>query len=1396
MVCLNLRLMKIISKQFSFLLFFTLLVWSGLYAEPPGVDLPLAEWEFTSHGNFLGHIDRRGLYQIRHPFEPAAAGDHGSAKKEVYLPESMKPPYILRFYMSDNIYGQDIHPKAAADVRVGHRFNQVLINGEVVWSRDISVNTPLKDPEYFLVDITPHVKENRKFNLSFRSWQAVDSSEENPGDFVRLGMYAGTTRTWETFPREKYASRSYWGDFAVYSGDPDLVERKVPAWEPEITVKNPHLAWKVNPAERVEILLKTEKQHLLSGEWAWPVSQGIPFPMGALDDVSGIMLVSPGGEESSADFTVMNRWPDGSLRWVLLDTLLPPGVHGNYRLSYGTRIESGSKVPPKNPVSVGTGSFRMENGLILVEWENENGRPDNLIVRLNGGKTIIKGQQPYMVSASGKNFSVAWEKREWISVSPYRAEMAISGKLIAEDGDTYGSCRLRIGMYAGSPLVRILYTIVNKRSEPVPGDQADEKRIRESRGLAGSHRPVTATVASYGLRLLLPSGVDGKEAEGWITAGTSRGWVTGTLRYFRHIWPSGLSADSRGLDFKLFKPGDERMAEYRTYPGEAKTHEIWLALTEERPTKDNCRKLAGLVETPPRFDSSGLVRESCVWGEMPVAGEDENLEIYSLLIERVLAPYYNNTLGGIRLYGGYDGGLNFYWNGLDSMYKLYAMTGERKWYDWAERSIRYYMDICTVHWTPDGRFVGGKNRSADKFFRVTLLHQYTHPLFDHWNMTGDIDGLTLGKANADLIMANEHMVREAAVSSYARAQGWPLIAMVRALQETGDSRYGEYAEKLVDIALGMMEQRRGARLQRHGSHSHFGIVPFVSAILASGLRHYHLWTGDERAAKALVQIAESIYAEMHEPYHSKTFPDIDYYYSPTIYLNREPITGLNLNIVSAQAYAAYITCDRELADIAWRSWRAYVHNGSKHGDWGTPGYLYDLHAALYWLARAPVPDRKLDVEAGQLWRYETGAEEIWFNLEEKSDIGLKLKWSVYEYPYQVADTAHALKNWREYLGKRGIQGEIILMDAFGNIVSSCPLDFSKHPDGAVVNINVSDMNPGVYRLAVRKAGAVPVQLRLQAIHPKTLGWVLPLDRGYIHGGTRYFFRVPHGTEEMEVVFKLLAPWQKETVTLFDAKEKKVRETEAPTGQLAWKIPLPSRSGGETWSLRQSSSNNILLRITGVGVVSLMEEAIFQPSAVFPRDVPETPVSPPDFSGQTIKLRVGETLRVPRGQKTGDGVYSNVHVGEGTIEFWICIDAHADELWNMMFLNGGRMSLYHRGYAGTYFYVGGEGVQSSFVFRPGTWYHVALTWYMGKNGEKPRLNLFVDGISMMGRRMSGMPIGLSPGDEAADWTGSEIRIGGQAGIRIAGLRISSSDRSTELEKGLLSPEPGRNTLYFK
>ncbi|MFH0792497.1 MAG: hypothetical protein V2A74_00530, partial [bacterium] len=70
---------------------------------------------------------------------------------------------------------------------------------------------------------------------------------------------------------------------------------------------------------------------------AQPITSGVTLPQGAVTDVGQLVFREPGGAETPTQFLRTARWPNGTIKWVLLDfqASLPPGATRQYELRSG-----------------------------------------------------------------------------------------------------------------------------------------------------------------------------------------------------------------------------------------------------------------------------------------------------------------------------------------------------------------------------------------------------------------------------------------------------------------------------------------------------------------------------------------------------------------------------------------------------------------------------------------------------------------------------------------------------------------------------------------------------------------------------------------------------------------------------------------------------------------------------------------------------------------------------------------------------------------------------------------------------------------------------------------------------------------------------------------------------
>ena len=80
----------------------------------------------------------------------------------------------------------------------------------------------------------------------------------------------------------------------------------------------------------------------------WPVTRGVPMLEGTLRETDGLAVVDPEGERVPAQFRVLGRWADGSVKWLLVDFQAKADSSGT--ATYNLMDESAGEAPaPRRP---------------------------------------------------------------------------------------------------------------------------------------------------------------------------------------------------------------------------------------------------------------------------------------------------------------------------------------------------------------------------------------------------------------------------------------------------------------------------------------------------------------------------------------------------------------------------------------------------------------------------------------------------------------------------------------------------------------------------------------------------------------------------------------------------------------------------------------------------------------------------------------------------------------------------------------------------------------------------------------------------------------------------------------------------------------------------------------
>ncbi len=370
-----------------------------------------------------------------------------------------------------------------------------------------------------------------------------------------------------------------------------------------------------------------------------PATFGIPLPRGRWSERGNLRLETPEADALPLQVEVTDRWPDGSARWILADTLVPIGIHpgDELRLVIGEGRGDGdaASVGGRDAVRVvgeSASAVEVDTGAMHIRFERGHGFPF-AVAGIRGAQLDIERSKLVLEDASGRSWigvirEIAVEAR-----GPVRACVRLRGAFEA-DGAAPGAgapppleLEARAHVYAGRSSVRLLFTLRNPRRASHPGghwelgdvgsvllrdltlelalprcttiawraEQAlpvTERReaqleiVQESSG--GEHwqsrvhldrdRKIPPAFRGYEERVAGDTR-RGLRASPWAALHDGEGGVAIHPRWFWQNFPMAIAAAPRALALRLFPRSSSSLHEIQG--GEQKTHEFTIALGAE-----------------------------------------------------------------------------------------------------------------------------------------------------------------------------------------------------------------------------------------------------------------------------------------------------------------------------------------------------------------------------------------------------------------------------------------------------------------------------------------------------------------------------------------------------------------------------------------------------------------------------------------------------------------------------------------------------------------------------------------------------------------------------------------------------------------------------------------------
>jgi hypothetical protein len=217
----------------------------------------------------------------------------------------------------------------------------------------------------------------------------------------------------------------------------------------------------------VPIRLAIPKRHGLARRRNEPITLGVPFPSGVCADADAVSLEDGHGTVVPLQVRPLDRWPDGSLRWALLD--------------FQATIESTSDVfalhirpQRRHAVPAGGMQSRQNDDTIDVDTGRARftfSRRGTVLLReigVNGNSIIAPARTGFSVRSDRGECRVQFDDVSIEEAGAIRIVVLARARVL-EAGQTLAELDVRAHMFARSPTLRFAVTIRNPRAARHPG---------------------------------------------------------------------------------------------------------------------------------------------------------------------------------------------------------------------------------------------------------------------------------------------------------------------------------------------------------------------------------------------------------------------------------------------------------------------------------------------------------------------------------------------------------------------------------------------------------------------------------------------------------------------------------------------------------------------------------------------------------------------------------------------------------------------------------------------------------------------------------------------------------------------------------------------------------------
>lgn len=335
----------------------------------------------------------------------------------------------------------------------------------------------------------------------------------------------------------------------------------------------------------------------------------------------------------------------------------------------------------------------------------------------------------------------------------------------------------------------------------------------------------------------------------------AKGGLCITVYQAQQNYPKAVKSDSEGIAVMLVPEGEDKVI---MQPGMARTQKVLMhfhAADEKILEIDNRSLIYQMPDRP--YISPEMFKNA---GVMPDIFPDKlNDDVEMFLIGR--ADEHARCYGMLNWGDTWDsnytqqgrGNGKTVWSNNEYDYPHscaleYARTGVRRFLDYLLVSTEHQMDVDVCHYSDNPLRIGGQWEHTAGHCKNGIMvcsHEWVEGLIDYYHFTGDERALTtaVGIGNNILKLLDTPMYAVPGEAN-ARETGWALRALTALYVETGESKWIDKCEWIVD-SFKKWEEEYGYWLAPYTDNTTIRVGFMISVAIGSVMRYYRVFPRED-----------------------------------------------------------------------------------------------------------------------------------------------------------------------------------------------------------------------------------------------------------------------------------------------------------------------------------------------------------------------------------------------------------------------------------------------------------------------------------------------------------------------------------------------------------------------